>query len=593
MIERETYTDRAESAGEAKFEEYINDFTSGDREIDQLTSENLGPFFEPVRDHFIHLIPSRYRDNLWPPELVEEMWSPALPVDYDEAEKQARARKLALWCYGLRWKAEQALATQYLPENLTHKNELAPEVSLVPGEEVIAPRVEAVGVNQTGAKEKQAEEKIIPTHELPLNNEIARPATQEAFGDSNGSYESVMAHLKNRDLINAELVWTGGTTQAVFIGDILGDRTPEGLAIYDFLYKLKQQAQAEGGDVNWLAGNHENMSNAVLAGFTTEFGCPVDEDMKGRLRHYTGNLEWGQYLPPTELTGFFKSLESQSQMIHETLTQQVLKKKKVLSVLEHQPDAKPEVVQSYRQSIVTLETELVLFNRIVVNGSPASKADYLKLLPLIQYMPEEVSIKLAERILDHRAEILANVREERPELIETIVAQKIAHMQDDVLYVHSNFTAAMARLILERVEEGESLSSTVAKLNHTYQESLRQYLQPTDNSLSPRSSTEEQDFNTIRDTFLSTSRASRVNYTEDPGLTAEDKYTITQTLRSLGVSVIIHGHNDEQGQILGDPDLPIVSIDNSTFKSEGALAQTPTSHAVVDTNGMVRLHNMK
>ena len=66
--------------------------------------------------------------------------------------------------------------------------------------------------------------------------------------------------------------------------------------------------------------------------------------------------------------------------------------------------------------------------------------------------------------------------------------------------------------------------------------------------------------------FLSTSSASRVNFTEDKRLTADDIQTVEKAFHDSGIYIVVHGHNDEQGAVLGTPQLPIVSIDRTAFK---------------------------
>ncbi|HEX3879648.1 MAG TPA: metallophosphoesterase, partial [Bryobacteraceae bacterium] len=80
-----------------------------------------------------------------------------------------------------------------------------------------------------------------------------------AIGDVHGDYESFAAALRSAGLINGNGDWTGGKTHLVQTGDIL-DRGPDSRAVMDLLMKLQKQAEAAGGAVHCLLGNHEAMN---------------------------------------------------------------------------------------------------------------------------------------------------------------------------------------------------------------------------------------------------------------------------------------------------------------------------------------------
>jgi len=79
-----------------------------------------------------------------------------------------------------------------------------------------------------------------------------------AVGDLHGDYEKFVLILKNPKvgLIDDNLHWIGGKTHFVQTGDILdrGDRAKE---ILDLLMDLEKEAEAAGGKVHILLGNHE------------------------------------------------------------------------------------------------------------------------------------------------------------------------------------------------------------------------------------------------------------------------------------------------------------------------------------------------
>jgi len=79
-----------------------------------------------------------------------------------------------------------------------------------------------------------------------------------AVGDLHGDYENFVLILKNPKvaLVDDDLHWTGGKTHLVQTGDIM-DRGDEAKKILDLLMRLEKEAEAAGGKVHVLIGNHE------------------------------------------------------------------------------------------------------------------------------------------------------------------------------------------------------------------------------------------------------------------------------------------------------------------------------------------------
>jgi TPR repeat protein len=107
--------------------------------------------------------------------------------------------------------------------------------------------------------------------ETPRNTEppVAPPATTGSVwtnvarvvgvGDVHGDYEQLVAVLKSAGLIDDSANWIGGKTHLVQTGDIL-DRGGRSRDVMDLLMKLQKQAEAAGGYVHCLLGNHEAMN---------------------------------------------------------------------------------------------------------------------------------------------------------------------------------------------------------------------------------------------------------------------------------------------------------------------------------------------
>ncbi len=101
---------------------------------------------------------------------------------------------------------------------------------------------------------------------LPASTHAASPqdvftgvARIVAVGDAHGDYVQLVNVLKSAGVIDEELKWIGGKTHLVQTGDML-DRGADGRKCMDLLMSLEKQAQAAGGQVHALIGNHEAMN---------------------------------------------------------------------------------------------------------------------------------------------------------------------------------------------------------------------------------------------------------------------------------------------------------------------------------------------
>lgn len=80
-----------------------------------------------------------------------------------------------------------------------------------------------------------------------------------AIADIHGAYEPMVATLRNAGVIDDERNWSGGESHLVIVGDIL-DRGSDSRDAMDLLMQLEDQADAAGGKVHVLIGNHEAMN---------------------------------------------------------------------------------------------------------------------------------------------------------------------------------------------------------------------------------------------------------------------------------------------------------------------------------------------
>ena len=82
-----------------------------------------------------------------------------------------------------------------------------------------------------------------------------------AVGDLHGAYEHFVEILKGTGLVDDKLSWIGGKTHLVQIGDVL-DRGDKPRDIFDLAIRLEEEAEAAGGRVHMMIGNHEEMNFA-------------------------------------------------------------------------------------------------------------------------------------------------------------------------------------------------------------------------------------------------------------------------------------------------------------------------------------------
>jgi hypothetical protein len=82
--------------------------------------------------------------------------------------------------------------------------------------------------------------------------------TVAVISDIHGQYDLMKKLLSAHAVVNADANWSFGQGHLVVIGDVMdrGDKVTE---ILWWLYQLEQQAEAAGGKVHLLLGNHETM----------------------------------------------------------------------------------------------------------------------------------------------------------------------------------------------------------------------------------------------------------------------------------------------------------------------------------------------
>ena len=537
--------------------------TEDEKKIEEIR-ENLGlPKNEKHVDlSGLPIIPSKWSFLINEPELLEEMWTFAIPIDQKQHE---------------RLKAWKARGLQYAQEHVKSK--------VAKTEEGIEARERPeIFSSAESIKEKEI---ILPTMERSTNI--------TAIGDLNGSYKSFVEHLKYKKLIsndqNGNIVWSGGNESVVFVGDILGDRSPEGMNIYEKLQELQNQAKIQGGNIEWISGNHENMFNSVLCGLSTEQGKLVEEDMAYRLSGYTGNLELLKLLPFENKRGLYENIRNnKDEVFGQDFQKDVQKKKATLDSIRSNPDILPNVIQAYErgyQDILDKQISLEKFCTLLENNSHEEAERTL--FTFIDTLAKKYQNQIGSTIIANRSVIKESInnRQEHALFKDAFVNQKLIILHDDSLYTHTNLTPRMVQIIKD-FSRDSSIKEGVNKINTFYQKILRIYLE-NDNPQNKLTDQEKKYFNFLRDEFISTSSYSRENFSESNSISSEEKGNLKKFLKDSGINIITHGHSDENADIKGFSDLPIVSIDRSVYKNEGVSIEKTLAYSTISTDGIVKL----
>lgn len=80
-----------------------------------------------------------------------------------------------------------------------------------------------------------------------------------AFADVHGAHQELLALLRETGLVDAQDRWAAGSTHVVSLGDLL-DRGADSRKVMDLLMRLQLEAQAAGGRLHVVLGNHEAMN---------------------------------------------------------------------------------------------------------------------------------------------------------------------------------------------------------------------------------------------------------------------------------------------------------------------------------------------
>ena len=112
-------------------------------------------------------------------------------------------------------------------------------------------------------------------------------------GDVHGAAGSLEQILGEAGLIDGDRIWAGGDAHLVMLGDIL-DRGPDSRQALTLIMRLQSEAEAAGGHVHLVLGNHEVMNLVGELSYTSdaEFAAfAKEEDAKERKAAFKRTLK--------------------------------------------------------------------------------------------------------------------------------------------------------------------------------------------------------------------------------------------------------------------------------------------------------------
>jgi len=114
-----------------------------------------------------------------------------------------------------------------------------------------------------------------------------------AIADVHGAYEAMVETLRNVGILDEGLGWAGGESYLVIVGDLL-DRGPRSRDALDLLMRLEREAEAAGGKVQVLIGNHESMNMIGDLRYVSKSEYEAFADDETRLQRDHWFRAWGR-----------------------------------------------------------------------------------------------------------------------------------------------------------------------------------------------------------------------------------------------------------------------------------------------------------
>lgn len=123
-----------------------------------------------------------------------------------------------------------------------------------------------------------------------------QPEKLFAISDIEGNFYTFVTTLQGNGIINEKFEWTFGEGHLVLVGDFF-DRGTNVTEVLWLIYELERQAEAKGGMVHFIIGNHEEMNLRGDTRYVNEKYFKVAAEFKLQYTSlYANNTELGKWL---------------------------------------------------------------------------------------------------------------------------------------------------------------------------------------------------------------------------------------------------------------------------------------------------------
>lgn len=190
----------------------------------------------------------------------------------------------------------------------------------------VASSVDVLVDDETGARFS------VPLRDNYPRNAVRIPMPERllAISDIEGQFQAFTALLRNNGVIDEQLQWQFGNGHLVLIGDLV-DRGDNVVPTLWLIYKLEAEAQAAGGAVHYVLGNHEQY---LLQGYAKS----VADKYFGTF-YATGMTQQELWSEQTELGRWLRSKPAMIQVgetlfVHGGISPEVLASKPTLEQID-------------------------------------------------------------------------------------------------------------------------------------------------------------------------------------------------------------------------------------------------------------------
>ena len=160
---------------------------------------------------------------------------------------------------------------------------------------------EKIVVKVNNEDKDQFEIQIKGEHEIP-ESVYKLPKKLIAISDIEGNFNSLYSFLLNNKVMDENYNWTYGDGHLALGGDFV-DRGPNVMAVLWLLYHLDSQADAAGGKVHFILGNHEIMNIQGDTRYANDKYIALAQKLSGKDEWksafqylFTENSEMGKWL---------------------------------------------------------------------------------------------------------------------------------------------------------------------------------------------------------------------------------------------------------------------------------------------------------